>query len=358
MASVAARRAARARISRILVSDGGAAPSTSGRFSTPLRAFSTTKATTPTTTERLARARPSRASWWSATTSGAPATFLFTFANDADVARWNAFGDFEHGGASECIVERHGASAVGKYDDEYDRRRRSAAMETSTSDEAVANEDFLALMSSYGVLHGNISSEIPTGRQSALARSGFAGMRTKPLVATITNPDPVMDFDAFDALSYRVRGDGRAYIASLRTENWLTDDTSRDVWQCAFQPPAGEWVDVVIPIEAFTQTYRGRAIHDHARMSANRVVYAGISVAGNAETDPDARRRSDGAFRLDVHSVVGLRMSEDEMDAHASRRRSHVEYPCGGFALLALECATDRSSGWLSGDKDEDDVEY
>jgi NADH dehydrogenase [ubiquinone] 1 alpha subcomplex assembly factor 1 len=234
------------------------------------------------------------------------------------------------------------------------RRRLKRPRATKLS----ADEDVLALMSSYGVLRGNISSEIPTGRQSALARSGFAGMRTKPLVATLTNPDPVMDFDAFDALSYRVRGDGRAYIASLRTENWLTDDTSRDVWQCAFQPPAGEWVDVVIPIDAFTQTYRGRAIHDHARMSANRVVYAGISVAGSVETDLDARRRSDGAFRLDVHSVVGLRMSEDEMEAHASRRRSHVEHPCGGFALLALECATDQSSGWLSRDKDEDDVEY
>jgi len=357
MVSIGARRAAHTLISRFLASsarDGGALKTSS--LSIHLRAFSTTEATP--TAERLARAHPSRASWWSATTSGAPATFLFTFANDADVARWNAFGDFEHGGASECVVERQASDG---YDDGYDRRRRSSAIRTSTTNDTAdvtANEDVLALTSSYGVLRGNISSEIPIGGQSALVRSGFAGMRTKPLVATLTNPDPVMDFDAFDALSYRVRGDGRAYIASLRTENWLTDDTSRDVWQCAFQPPAGEWVDVVIPIDAFTQTYRGRAVHDHTRMSANRVVYAGISVAGSVETDLDARRRSDGAFRLDVHSVVGLRMSEDEMEAHASRRRSHVEHPCGGFALLALECATDQSSCWLSRDKDEDDVEY
>ena len=59
---------------------------------------------------------------------------------------------------------------------------------------------------------------------------------------------------------------------------------------------------------------------DHERMSANRVVFLGLAVAGSAKTDLDERRaESDGAFRLDAHSICGLRMTDDEMEAHVRR---------------------------------------
>lgn len=41
----------------------------------------------------------------------------------------------------------------------------------------------------------------------------------------------VLNLEDFDTLAYRVRGDGRKYIVSLRTENWLVDSMSQDVWQ-------------------------------------------------------------------------------------------------------------------------------
>lgn len=40
-----------------------------------------------------------------------------------------------------------------------------------------------------------------------------------------------LDLEDFDTLVYRLRGDGRKYIASLRTENWIVDSRSQDVWQ-------------------------------------------------------------------------------------------------------------------------------
>lgn len=42
------------------------------------------------------------------------------------------------------------------------------------------------------------------------------------------------DFDGLDeynALVFRVFGDGRKYIANIRTDNWITGGTSHDVWQ-------------------------------------------------------------------------------------------------------------------------------
>jgi hypothetical protein len=46
------------------------------------------------------------------------------------------------------------------------------------------------------------------------------------------NEGEVLDLDDFDTLVFRVRGDGRKYLANLRTENWIVgDEESRDIWQ-------------------------------------------------------------------------------------------------------------------------------
>ena len=40
-----------------------------------------------------------------------------------------------------------------------------------------------------------------------------------------------LDIDEYDHVVFRVHGDGRKYIANLRTENWLVGGRSHDVWQ-------------------------------------------------------------------------------------------------------------------------------
>lgn len=40
-----------------------------------------------------------------------------------------------------------------------------------------------------------------------------------------------LDIDTYDHLVFRVKGDGRKYIASLRTDNWIIGGRSHDVWQ-------------------------------------------------------------------------------------------------------------------------------
>ena len=80
---------------------------------------------------------------------------------------------------------------------------------------------------------------------------------------------------------------------------------------------------------------------DHTRMSANRVVTLGVAVAGSAAFDARERAKSDGAFALDVHSIVGLRMNEEEIERTAARIRdaagSGARRARGGFAALALD---------------------
>lgn len=39
--------------------------------------------------------------------------------------------------------------------------------------------------------------------------------------------------DEYNAFLFKVQGDGRNYIANLRTDNWITGGQSHDVWQAA-----------------------------------------------------------------------------------------------------------------------------
>ena len=59
-----------------------------------------------------------------------------------------------------------------------------------------------------------------------------------------------LDMDGTDALAFRVRSDGRKYIASLRTDNWIVGSSSHDVWQ-AFLFARCSSQQIIAPVNAF-----------------------------------------------------------------------------------------------------------
>ena len=137
------------------------------------------------------------------------------------------------------------------------------------------------------------------------------------------SPDGPYDLEEFDTLVFRVRGDGRKYIASLRCENWLVDEASMDVWQAflfarcrgvrgwvggrrrrapveqrsrwgaraaAFPRREGEWSEVEVPLTRFLLTWRGRVVEEAVEVNPRAVTTLGISLAGGEELQ--ARRAS------------------------------------------------------------------
>lgn len=42
-----------------------------------------------------------------------------------------------------------------------------------------------------------------------------------------------LGLDEYNAFIFNLHGDGRSYIANLRTDNWITGGQSHDVWQAA-----------------------------------------------------------------------------------------------------------------------------
>lgn len=126
-----------------------------------------------------------------------------------------------------------------------------------------------------------------SGTVSLANNGGFASVRTAP-----------GDYRAPGARAFRllVRGDGRRYKLNLRTDEAFDGTTH----QATFAPQAGQWVEIVIAVEAFEARHRGRPVVAPA-LDAGGIRRLGLMIAD----------RQAGSFRL---SMRWLR-AEAELDA-------------------------------------------
>lgn len=185
---------------------------------------------------------------------------LYSFASREDLKRWKLYSDATLGGGTFGALE--------------------------PSDEPTDKGT--------ACFKGTLSSAV-TDPSSRLRRSGFCGINLEVAGQPLSLED-------YDTVIYRVRGDGRRYIASLRTENWIVDDKSQDVWQAFIFARKGEWTEVEIPLKRFLQTWKGRLVDNDQELDARCVTNLGISIAAaDAATD-------DGPFQLDLDWIRARRL--------------------------------------------------
>ena len=86
-----------------------------------------------------------------------------------------------------------------------------------------------------------------------------------------------------------VMGDGKRYKMNLRTE-----DTFDGVnYQAEFQPQAGQWIEVRVPLSAFVPNFRGRPVPGAPPLNPALVRQVGLMIAG----------KQAGPFRLCVRRI-------------------------------------------------------
>ncbi|KAK9834154.1 hypothetical protein WJX81_003453 [Elliptochloris bilobata] len=187
---------------------------------------------------------------------------LFSFGSAADLQRWNVFSDSQQGGNS------------------------TAALIPSAEHTGTAS------------FEGDFSAELCQEAKEAkrgIQRSGFAGMHSLE--------GDYLDLEERDVLVLRVRGDGRKYLVSLRTDNWVAGVTSHDVWQAFLFAPPGRWEEVQVPLSRFLLTWKGRLVEERSAMNPERVVSLGIGLAGGPSL------QAPGRFFLGLDWVKAVRMS-------------------------------------------------
>jgi hypothetical protein len=131
-----------------------------------------------------------------------------------------------------------------------------------------------------GVSRGSLTQAEPgiasfAGVVSLENSGGFASVRTPPRA-----------WNAAGAIAFvlRVRGDGRCYKFTVRTD----DGFDGIQYQSRFTPRAGEWCEVRLPIESFAATFRGRTVPDAPPLDPGRLRALGLMISD----------RQAGAFEL------------------------------------------------------------
>lgn len=191
--------------------------------------------------------------------------YVFNFSSKEELKKWHLYSDSEYGGLS------------------------SASLEIKDGDDGLS-----------GTFSGNLSLDVAEDSSWRINRSGFCGMRSKKF-------DGFIDLEPYDTLALRLRGDGRCYISTIYTENWINSPGQEEdnSWQAFIFVPKDEWHIAKIPLERYLPTWRGNVIDAKMEMNPARVL--GMSISVNADGGVPGAKSGPGDFRLDIDWVKALR---------------------------------------------------
>ncbi|XP_052486356.1 probable complex I intermediate-associated protein 30 isoform X1 [Gossypium raimondii] len=191
--------------------------------------------------------------------------YIFSFSSKEELKKWHLYSDAEFGGLS------------------------SASLEIKDD----ANK-------SSGVFSGNLSRDVTEGTKWNITRSGFCGMRSKKF-------DGFIDLEAYDTIALRIKGDGRCYISTIYTENWVNSPGQMEdnSWQSFVFVPKDNWYIAKIPLDHYLPTWRGNVIEAKLEMNPSRIL--GMSLSVNADGGVPGANSGPGDFKLEIDWIKALR---------------------------------------------------
>ncbi|KAF3327016.1 putative complex I intermediate-associated protein 30 isoform X1 [Carex littledalei] len=192
---------------------------------------------------------------------------VFHFNSKDQIKRWHLYSDSELGGLSSASLE-------------------------------IPDTDSGAPLT--GVFSGNLSLDLDEASTWRMKRSGFCGMRSKRF-------DGFIDLDSYDTIAMRLCGDGRCYISTIYTENWVNSpgQLEDNSWQAFVYVPKDTWHITKIPLDRYLPTWRGNVINAKLEMNPSRIV--GMALSVNAEGGVPGAKTGPGDFRLEIDWIKALR---------------------------------------------------
>ncbi|KAH7416195.1 hypothetical protein KP509_14G079900 [Ceratopteris richardii] len=116
------------------------------------------------------------------------------------------------------------------------------------------------------------------------------------------------DLDDFDTLALRVKGDGRCYISTIRTESWWGTFEDSNLWQSMIFAPKDEWYEVMIPLSRYLPTMKGKVVDIKNEMNRSRICGMGLSLSVNGGLEGAVM--GNGDFRLELDWIKALRRED------------------------------------------------
>lgn len=116
--------------------------------------------------------------------------------------------------------------------------------------------------------------------------SGVVSLENDGGFASIRSNDGNVDLKQHIGLTVRLRGDGKSYKLSLRTDHFF-DGVS---YQMTFCTKQDTWQEISLPFEAFVPTHHGIKLSTVAPMDVGNITSFGLFIADKQE----------GSFQLDI----------------------------------------------------------
>ncbi len=142
------------------------------------------------------------------------------------------------------------------------------------------------------VMGGRSTSELKPGDGCAVF-TGHVSLQNNGGFASVRFPIDDGALAGAEAVRIRVRGDDRRYELRLRPGT----EFSEVAYGAAFDPPAGEWATVEMPLDAFEPSWRGRRPPDADPLDPGGVGMVAFMIKDGRE----------GPFRLEIAWVAAVR---------------------------------------------------
>ncbi|XP_014245839.1 complex I intermediate-associated protein 30, mitochondrial [Cimex lectularius] len=150
----------------------------------------------------------------------------------------------------------------------------------------------LILNNGHGLFSGNLSTDFP--KDGKIKRSGYCTVRTKRMRKSFKR-DAYLDWNPYNHLVLRVRGDGRSYMLNISTCG-IFDQMWNDVYHYILFTRGGPyWQIVKIPFSKFFLSSKGRIQDIQSEMPLGNISHFGITAADKVN----------GPFSLEI-DYIGL----------------------------------------------------
>ncbi len=121
--------------------------------------------------------------------------------------------------------------------------------------------------------------------------SGELSLKNNGGFASIRSENKHYDLSAYSGLTLRLRGDGKSYKLSLRTDHFF-DGVS---YQVSFSTEKDSWQEITLPFTDFTPTHHGIKLTTVPPMDTAKVTSFGLFIAS----------RQEGHFKCEIAWIKG-----------------------------------------------------
>ena len=136
------------------------------------------------------------------------------------------------------------------------------------------------------VMGGISESQLQLTKEGYALFTGNVSLENYGGFASLQSQTSKYDFTGYEGIAIRLKGDGKRYKFSLKTNAYL--DTTR--YEAAFNTDKGTWTTVSIPFSTLVPTFRGTLLNNEPSLDTSKVKSFGLLIANKQE----------GPFRLEI----------------------------------------------------------